>query len=112
MRRLLRIRVRPYYLFQTDLVRGTSHFWTVLDKGIEIMKALQGHVSGLGVPRFMIDLPAGGGKIPITPSYLIGRQGDELLVNDYLDQERRVPFLGQEARDGKTEFKRSKIWLK
>ncbi|NLA74329.1 MAG: KamA family radical SAM protein, partial [Deltaproteobacteria bacterium] len=70
MRRLIAIRVKPYYLFQADLVRGTSHFWTPLNKGIEIMAGLQGNISGIGVPRFMIDLPHGGGKIPVSPEYV------------------------------------------
>ena len=80
MQKLLTIRVRPYYLFQADLVKGTSHFWTPLNKGIEIISSLQGHTSGLCIPRFMIDLPKGGGKIPITPDYIQGTKGDKLLI--------------------------------
>lgn len=65
MHRLRCIRVRPYYLFQADLVKGTSHFWTPVNKGLEIMAKLQGHTSDL--PHFMIDLPGGGGKVPLAP---------------------------------------------
>jgi len=65
MRKLLAIRVRPYYLFQADLVRGTSHFWTSLSKGLEIMSCLQRSLPGIGLPQFVIDLPGGGGKVPL-----------------------------------------------
>jgi lysine 2,3-aminomutase len=68
MRKLLFIRVRPYYLFQADLARGTAHFWTTLERSLEIMKGLQGHTRGLGMPHFVVDLPGGGGKVPLVPS--------------------------------------------
>jgi lysine 2,3-aminomutase len=93
MRRLLAIRVKPYYLFQADLVKGTSHFWTPLSKGIEIMEALQGNLSGLGVPRFVIDLPEGGGKIPILPEYIKAVKGDEIIIKNYKGIEYRYPII-------------------
>jgi lysine 2,3-aminomutase len=65
MRKLLLIRVKPYYLFQADLARGSAHFWTTLKKGLEIMKTLQGQIPGLGMPHFVVDLPEGGGKVPL-----------------------------------------------
>ena len=86
------IRVRPYYLFQADLAKGTSHFWTPLKKGVEIISALQGHTSGLCVPRFMIDIPGGGGKIPITPEYILGEDKGELLVRNYQGEVYRYPL--------------------
>ena len=86
MHKLLSIRVRPYYLFQADLAKGTSHFWTPLNRGLEIISKLQGHVSGLCVPRFMIDIPGGGGKIPITSDYILGAKGNELLLKNYLGE--------------------------
>ena len=86
MQKLLAIRVRPYYLFQADRAKGTSHFWTPLEKGLEIMAALQGYTSGLCVPRFMIDLPGGGGKIPITPDYVMGKKEGSLLIKNYLGE--------------------------
>lgn len=92
MQRLLAVRVRPYYLFQADLARGTSHFWTPLSKGLEIMAALQGHISGLCIPRFMIDLPGGGGKIPLTPEYVVKRGEDHLVVRNYRGREYRYPL--------------------
>ena len=95
MRKLLAIRVRPYYLFQADLVKGTSHFWTPLSKGMEIMAGLQGYTSGLGVPRFMIDLPWGGGKIPVTPDYIQRIKGKELRIKNYLGKEYKYPVRGE-----------------
>jgi lysine 2,3-aminomutase len=71
LRGLLRIRVRPYYLYQCDLVRGVEHFRTPLARGLELMESLRGRVSGLGIPTFVVDLPGGGGKIPLTPSYIV-----------------------------------------
>jgi lysine 2,3-aminomutase len=70
MCRLLRIRVKPYYLFQADLTRGTDHFRTPVETGIGIMRSLIGSVSGLAVPTFAVDAPGGGGKIPLTPEYI------------------------------------------
>jgi len=82
---LLTIRVRPYYLHQMDLVRGTRHFRTRVQKGIEIMEALRGHTSGLATPYFVIDLPGGKGKVPLVPDYL-ERQGEKLLLRNYLGE--------------------------
>lgn len=93
MLKLLSIRVRPYYLFQADLARGTSHFWTPLIKGLEIISQLQGHISGLSIPRFMIDLPGGGGKIPITPEYIRRIKGKELVIKNYLGHEYNYPII-------------------
>jgi lysine 2,3-aminomutase len=86
MQKLLAIRVRPYYLFQADRAKGTSHFWTHLEEGMEIMAGLHGYTSGLCVPRFMIDLPGGGGKIPITPDYVMGKKEGSLLIKNYLGE--------------------------
>ncbi|MFC1868566.1 KamA family radical SAM protein [Thermodesulfobacteriota bacterium] len=91
MQKLISIRVKPYYLFQADLVRGTSHFWTPLNRGVEIVSGLQGHISGLCVPRFMIDLPNGGGKIPITPEYIKGIEGNEFVIKNYRGEYYRYP---------------------
>jgi lysine 2,3-aminomutase len=73
---LLRIRVKPYYLFQADLTRGTGHFRTRIETGIDIMRQLIGTVSGMAVPTYALDAPGGGGKIPLTPDYVtaLGRQ--------------------------------------
>ncbi len=83
MQKLLAIRVRPYYLYQADMVQGTDHFRTSVEEGIEIIRALRGHTSGLGVPAYVIDAPGGGGKIPILPDYLQSI-GDEVVLKNYL----------------------------
>jgi lysine 2,3-aminomutase len=70
MQKLLTIRVKPYYLFQGDMTRGTDHFRTPLAQGIDIMRSLIGHTSGLAVPTLAVDLPGGGGKIPLLPEYM------------------------------------------
>jgi len=95
MQKLLAIRVRPYYLFQADRAKGTSHFWTPLEKGVEIMAAMQGYTSGLCVPRFMIDLPGGGGKIPITPEYVMGKENGSLLIKNYVGEEYIYPLQAE-----------------
>jgi lysine 2,3-aminomutase len=71
LRGLVRMRVRPYYLFQCDLVRGVEHFRTPMARGIEIMEYLRGRVSGLAIPQFVVDAPHGGGKIPVLPTYVV-----------------------------------------
>jgi lysine 2,3-aminomutase len=76
---LVRIRVRPYYLYQCDMVEGAGHFRTPVAKGIEIIEGLRGHTSGYAVPTFVVDAPAGGGKIPLMPNYAIS-QGDARVV--------------------------------
>lgn len=79
---LLGIRVRPYYLHQMDLVKGTAHFRTPLASGLEIIKSLRGHISGLAVPHFVIDLAGGKGKVPILPD-TFERDGDQVFVTTY-----------------------------
>lgn len=81
---LMKMRVRPYYLYQCDPVRGAEHFRTPIAKGIEIIEGLRGHTSGLAVPTYVIDAPGGGGKIPVQPDYLLQydrEQGRALLRN-------------------------------
>ena len=85
MQKLLAIRVRPYYLYQADMVQGTDHFRTSVEEGIEIIRALRGHTSGLGVPAYVIDAPGGGGKIPILPDYLQSI-GEEVVLKNYLGE--------------------------
>jgi lysine 2,3-aminomutase len=82
MQKLLAIRVRPYYIYQADMVQGTDHFRTTVEEGIEIIRALRGHTSGMAVPAFVIDAPGGGGKIPLLPDYL-QRLGDEVVLKNY-----------------------------
>ena len=82
MYKLLRIRVKPYYLFQTDMTRGTNHFRTSVESGLEIMRSLIGHISGMAVPTYAVDAPGGGGKIPLQPDY-IQQTGKQLVFQNY-----------------------------
>lgn len=79
---LLRQRTRPYYIFQADMAQGITHFRTPLQTGINIVDSLRGRISGMGVPHFAVDLPGGGGKITLTPDYLIERQGSRVLFRN------------------------------
>jgi lysine 2,3-aminomutase len=83
VQKLLTIRVRPYYIFQIDLVRGTYHFRTQVETGLNILASLIGHTSGLAVPRYVIDSPGGGGKIPIQPNYIQSIDEDKIVLRNY-----------------------------
>src|SRR3990170_814549 len=83
MHELLKIRVRPYYLYQCDLAIGTAHFRTPVSAGINIMEELRGHTTGYAVPTFVIDAPGGGGKVPVTPSYLISHEKGRITLRNY-----------------------------
>ena len=80
---LVRIRVRPYYLYQCDLVEGAGHFRTPVAKGIEIMEGLRGHTSGYAVPQYIVDAPGGGGKIPVMPNYLLSMSDHKVILRNY-----------------------------
>jgi lysine 2,3-aminomutase len=82
-RGLVRTRVRPYYLFQCDLVRGVEHFRTPLSRGIEIMEYLRGRLSGLAIPTFVVDAPHGGGKIPILPNYIVSVSPTHTVLRNF-----------------------------
>jgi lysine 2,3-aminomutase len=83
MRALLRIKVRPYYLFHCDPVTGAGHFRTSVWKGLEIMEGLRGHLSGLGIPTYVVDSPHGGGKIPLMPNYLVSASDDAVVLRNF-----------------------------
>jgi lysine 2,3-aminomutase len=80
---LVRIRVRPYYLYQCDLVEGAGHFRTPVAKGIEIMEGLRGHTSGYAVHQYMIDAPGGGGKIPVMPNYVLSMSDHKVVLRNF-----------------------------
>jgi lysine 2,3-aminomutase len=82
-RGLVRMRVRPYYLYQCDLVRGVEHFRTPLSRGIEIMEYLRGRLSGLAIPTFVVDAPHGGGKIPVLPTYVVTQSPTHTVLRNY-----------------------------
>ena len=81
--KLMKMRVRPYYIYQCDLSRGIEHFRTSIGKGLEIMEYLRGHTSGLAVPTFVVDAPGGGGKIPVMPNYVISRSDRKTILRNY-----------------------------
>ena len=80
---LVKIRVRPYYLYQCDLVEGSGHMRTTISKGIEIMEGLRGHTSGYAVPTYVVDAPGGGGKIPLQPNYVLSQGSDKVILRNF-----------------------------
>ncbi len=91
MHGLLKVRVKPYYLYQCDPISGSSHFRTPVAKGLEIIEGLRGHTTGYAVPTYVIDAPGGGGKIPLLPGYVAGRDGGDLLLRNYKGLTYRYP---------------------
>ncbi len=96
VRKLLRMRVRPYYLYQADITKGTDHFRTPVSRGLEIMDKLRGHTSGLAIPSYVIDAPGGGGKIPLLPQYVLGRAGKNIILRNYKYEIFTYPDLEEE----------------
>ncbi|WP_438481222.1 KamA family radical SAM protein [Oleiharenicola lentus] len=90
--RLLRMRVRPYYIYQMDLITGGAHFKVDVRKGIEIIRALRGHTTGYAVPQYVIDAPGGGGKVPINPEYLEKITDDEVVFKNFEGKTFRYPL--------------------
>ena len=93
MHRLLMMRVRPYYIYQCDLVKGTHHLRSSVRKGIEIMEALRGHTTGYAVPEFVIDAPGGGGKVPVGPQYVLAHDKQRVIIRNYEGQVFEYPEL-------------------
>lgn len=91
MHKLLMMRVRPYYLYQADLTRGTNHFRTRVEVGLQIIQALRGHTTGFAVPQFVIDAPGGGGKIPLMPEYVQKFDEKEVVLKNFEGKEYRYP---------------------
>lgn len=83
VQQLVRIRVRPYYIYQCDLSFGLEHFRTSVSKGIEIIEGLRGHTSGYAVPTFVVDAPGGGGKTPVMPNYVISQSPNRVVLRNY-----------------------------
>jgi lysine 2,3-aminomutase len=80
---LVKIRVRPYYIYQCDLSAGIEHFRTPVAKGLEIMEGLRGHTSGFVVPTFVVDAPGGGGKIPVMPNYVLSKSPNKVVLRNF-----------------------------
>src|SRR5947208_6290889 len=81
--KLLMCRVRPYYLYQCDLISGSAHLRASVRKGLEIMEAMRGHTTGYAVPQYVIDAPGGGGKVPVNPEYVLSRNADRVVVRNF-----------------------------
>jgi lysine 2,3-aminomutase len=96
MQKLLMCRVKPYYIYQCDLISGSAHLRTSVRKGLEIMESLRGHTTGYAVPQYVIDAPGGGGKVPINPDYVLSRNKERIVIRNF---EGRV-FEYPEAADG------------
>jgi lysine 2,3-aminomutase len=96
-RGLIQMRVRPYYLYQCDLVRGVEHFRTSIRKGLEIMEYLRGRVSGIAIPLFVVDAPHGGGKIPVLPTYVVSSSCTHTVLRNYEGLLVNYPEPGAEA---------------
>jgi lysine 2,3-aminomutase len=88
---LLRLRVKPYYLHQCDPVAGSSHFKTSVQHGLRLLSGLHGRLTGYAIPHYMIDAPGGGGKVPVAPNHVVGREGDDLLLRNYRGEIYRYP---------------------
>ncbi|MBT4936434.1 KamA family radical SAM protein, partial [Candidatus Peregrinibacteria bacterium] len=91
MQKLLRIRVKPYYIYQADMASGTNHFRTNVQKGLDLISDLQGHTSGMGVPYFVIDAPGGGGKVRLLPNTVIEHNEKEVIIKNYEGKTFRYP---------------------
>ena len=93
--KLLLCRVRPYYLYQCDLITGSAHLRTTIREGQEIMEQLRGHTTGYAVPTYVVDGPGGGGKIPIGPSYIVGMADDRVILKNYKGDVYEYPEVSQ-----------------
>lgn len=83
MQKLLKIRVRPYYMYMADETKGSSHYHTSVETGLEIIENLRGHTSGLAIPHFVIDAPGGGGKVPLLPNYVLHKDDEKVILRNY-----------------------------
>ncbi|MFC5049601.1 KamA family radical SAM protein [Rubritalea spongiae] len=89
--KLLMCRVKPYYLYQCDLIEGSSHLRTSVSKGLEIIEGLRGHTSGYAIPQYVIDGPGGGGKIPVNPNYVVQHTDNQVVLRNYEGKEFLYP---------------------
>jgi len=100
MHKLLMCRVKPYYVYQCDLISGSAHLRTSVARGLEIMESLRGHTSGYAVPQYVIDAPGGGGKVPVNPEYVLSRAGGRVVIRNF---EGKI-FEYPESKDGAPAF--------
>ena len=94
--RLLMMKIKPYYLYQCDLIKGSSHLRTDVAKGLEIIRGLRGHTSGYAIPQFVIDSPNGGGKIPLSPNYTTFEEDGTITIDDFKGNRFSYPNLNQD----------------
>jgi lysine 2,3-aminomutase len=105
VQKLLMCRVKPYYLYQCDLIAGSSHLRTSVRMGLKVMESLRGHTTGYAVPQYVIDAPGGGGKVPINADYTIDHDEERILIRNY----EGVVYEYPEARDGTPKFKAPRL---
>jgi lysine 2,3-aminomutase len=98
--KLLLCRVRPYYLYQCDLITGSAHLRTTIREGQEIMEQLRGYTTGYAVPTYVVDGPGGGGKIPIGPGYIVGMADDRVILKNYKGDVYEYPEISQTQEAG------------
>ena len=91
VQKLLMCRVKPYYLYQCDLIEGSAHLRSSIDKGIAIIEGLRGHTTGYAIPQYVIDGPGGGGKIPINPNYVINHSDNSITLRNYEGKQFNYP---------------------
>ncbi len=91
--RLLMMRVRPYYLYQCDLITGSAHLRTDVSTGIKLIQQLRGHTTGYAVPQYVIDAPGGGGKVPINPEYVQKITDSEVVLRNYEGKTYKYPLV-------------------
>jgi lysine 2,3-aminomutase len=112
MHGLLKRRVKPYYLYQCDPIKGSGHFRTPVETGLAIIRALRGHTTGYATPMFVIDAPGGGGKIQMAPDPVVGRDGEDLLLRNFEGKVFRYPdpggSLGTSAPRATTDVRKQK----
>jgi len=101
VQKLLMCRVKPYYIYQCDLISGSAHLRASVRKGLEVMEGLRGHTTGYAVPQYVIDAPGGGGKVPVNPEYVLSRNADRVVIRNF---EGKI-FEYPEAADGTPQFK-------
>jgi lysine 2,3-aminomutase len=91
VQKLLMCRVRPYYIYQCDLITGSAHLRSSVKKGVEIIEALRGHTTGYAVPQYVIDAPGGGGKVPVNPDYVLDRDASRVRIRNFEGKEFEYP---------------------
>jgi len=110
MQKLLKIRVRPYYMYMADETKGANHFRTSVETGMKIVEALRGQTSGLAIPHFVIDAPGGGGKIPLLPNYVLHMDEDKIILRNYKNKVYSYKnYADKNNPDGYKSTKRKKV---